>query len=174
MSQRSIAIVVLLTLLAIIPHWRSILLGELILPEGYLALFAPELKGQLRQTPWNALWWDSIGQFWAWRTEGMRQIHYGRIPLWTNRVGCGFPFLANQQTQSLYPPSLLGNWWFSSLEINLPLPIRSAKLMVWLALFHTLLALIGAYLLIRSYGISRLSSLIGAAAYGLGSFQIAW
>ncbi|MCX7968920.1 MAG: hypothetical protein N3B10_10625, partial [Armatimonadetes bacterium] len=135
---------------------------------------APEIKSQLRPTPWNALWWDSIGQFWAWRTEGMRQIHYGRIPLWTNKVGCGFPFLANQQTQSLYPPALFGNWLFNRFGWSLTLPIRSARLMAWLALFHTLLALTGAYLLIRSYGISRLSSLIGASAYGLGSFQIAW
>ncbi|MFN3421877.1 MAG: hypothetical protein ACK40X_09170, partial [Armatimonadota bacterium] len=172
--RRSIGVALALLLLAIVPYWRSVILGELALPEGYLALIAPELKGHLRQTPWNALWWDSIGQFWAWRTEAMRQIYYGRIPLWTNRVGCGFPFLANPQTQSLYPPTLLGNWAVNRLCKTLPISLRSARLMTWLALFHTLLALVGTYLLIRSYGISRLSSLVGAAAYGLGSFQIAW
>ncbi len=172
--RQSIGVVLVLLLLAVVPHWRSVVLGELALPEGYLALIAPELKGHLRQTPWNALWWDGIGQFWAWRTEAMRQIYYGRIPLWTNRVGCGFPFLANPQTQSLYPLTLLGNWAVNRLSKPLPISLRSARLMTWIALFHTLLALVGTYLLIRSYGISRLSSLVGAAAYGLGSFQIAW
>ncbi|MFN4180725.1 MAG: hypothetical protein ACK4I8_10460, partial [Armatimonadota bacterium] len=59
--RRSIGIIFALLLLAVIPHWRSVILGELALPEGYLALIAPELKVNLRQTPWNALWWDSIG-----------------------------------------------------------------------------------------------------------------
>lgn len=171
---KSVGVAVVLVLLALVPHWRTVLLGEFPLPEGYLALLAPELKPQLRQTPWNALWWDSIGQFWAWRTEAMRQFHFGRIPLWTNKVGCGFPFLANPQTQCLYPPTSVGSWVINRLGKSLALPIRSAKLMAWLAFFHTLLALVGAYLLIRSYGISRLSSLAGASAYGLGSFQVAW
>jgi len=173
-AKRSIGVAVALVLLAIIPHWRTVILSELPLPEGYLVLLAPELKPHLRQTPWNALWWDGIGQFWAWRTEAMRQVHYGRIPLWTNRIGCGFPFLANPQTQSLYPPTLVGTCLVNGLCKNLPIPIRSAKLMGWLAFFHTLLALVGAYLLIRSYGISRLSSLVGAAACGLASFHVAW
>lgn len=173
-QRRSIGVVIVLLLLAIVPHWRTLIFGEFPLPEGYLALIAPEVKSQLRPTPWNALWWDGIGQFWAWRTEAMRQIHYGRIPLWTNRVGCGFPFLANPQTQSIYPPAFVGNLVCNWLGNNLAIPIRSAKLMAWLAFLHTLLALIGAYLLIRSYGISRLSSIVGSAAYGLGSFQVAW
>ncbi len=172
-------IVVALTFLALIPHWRTVLLGEVPLPEGYLALIAPELQGYLMPTPWNALWWDAIGQFWAWRTEAMRQLYEGRIPLWTNQVGCGFPFLANPQTQSLYPPTLLGEWLLEvgrkfGIGRDQPLPLRSARLMAWLAFLHTLLALAGAYLLIRSFGISRWASFIGSAAYGLGSFQTAW
>ena len=172
-------IVVALAFLALIPHWRTILLSEVPLPEGYLALIAPEMKGYLMPTPWNALWWDAIGQFWAWRTEAMRQLHEGRIPLWTNRIGCGFPFLANPQTQSLYPPTLLGEWLLEvggkfGIGRDQPLPLRSARLMAWLAFLHTLLALVGAYLLIRSFGISRLASLVGSAAYGLGSFQTSW
>ena len=172
-------VVAALVFLALIPHWRTILLSEVPLPEGYLALIAPELKGYLMPTPWNALWWDAIGQFWAWRTEAMRQLYEGHIPLWTNRVGCGFPFLANPQTQSLYPPTLLGEWLFEvgrkfGIGRDQPLPLRSARLMAWLAFLHTLLALVGAYLLIRSFGISQLASLIGSAAYGLGSFQTSW
>ncbi len=172
-------VIAALAFLALIPHWRTVLLGEVPLPEGYLALIAPELKGYLMPTPWNALWWDAVGQFWAWRTEAMRQLYEGRVPLWTNRVGCGFPFLANPQTQSLYPPTLLGEWLLGvgrkfGIGRDQPLPLRSARLMAWLAFLHTLLALTGAYLLIRSFGISQLASLVGSAAYGLGSFQTSW
>jgi hypothetical protein len=172
-------VVAALAFLALIPHWRTVLLGEVPLPEGYLALIAPELRDYLMPTPWNALWWDAVGQFWAWRTEAMRQLYEGCIPLWTNRVGCGFPFLANPQTQSLYPPTLLGEWLLEvgrkfGIGRDQPLPLRSARLMAWLVFLHTLLALAGAYLLIRSFGISRWASLVGSAAYGLGSFQTAW
>ncbi len=178
-SKNQALIVAAIAFLALIPHWRTILLSEVPLPEGYLALIAPELKGYLMPTPWNALWWDAIGQFWAWRTEAMRQIYEGRIPLWTNRVGCGFPFLANPQTQSLYPPTLLGEWLLEvgrkfGIGRDQILPLRSARLMAWLAFLHTFLALAGAYLLIRSFGISQWASLVGSAAYGLGSFQTAW
>lgn len=169
---RRLAIGIVLLVLAVTPHWRTLFLGELPLPEGYLALIAPELKPLLRPTPWNALWWDGIGQFWAWRTEGMRQLAGGHLPLWTSRVGCGFPFLANPQTQSLYPPIFIGQW-LSNFS-RTPLPLRSARLMAWLAFLHTFLALLGAYLLLRSFALSRLSSLVGAAAFGLGSFQTAW
>ncbi|MCX7969533.1 MAG: hypothetical protein N3B10_13750, partial [Armatimonadetes bacterium] len=62
---RAIGVAVALLFLAVVPHWRTVVFGELPLPEGYLALLAPEIKSQLRPTPWNALWWDSIGQFWA-------------------------------------------------------------------------------------------------------------
>ncbi|MFA0737397.1 MAG: hypothetical protein LKKZDAJK_000485 [Candidatus Fervidibacter sp.] len=170
--RRHFLIAVSLLALAAVPHWRTLFLGELPLPEGYLALIAPELKPLLRPTPWNALWWDGIGQFWAWRTEAMRQLTSGHLPLWTNRVGCGFPFLANPQTQSLYPPIFVGQW-LSNFS-RAPLPLRSARLMAWLAFLHTFLALLGAYLLLRSFALSRLSSLVGAAAFGLGSFQTAW
>lgn len=171
-GQRRWLVPVALTALALVPHWRAIVLGELPLPEGYFALIAPTMRSQLRPTAWNALWWDGIGQFWAWRTEAMRQLIDGRLPLWTNRIGCGFPFLANPQTQSLYLPTLLGQWL--SRLLRAPLPLRSARLMAWLAFLHTLLALAGAYLLARSLAVSRSSSLIAAAAYGLGSFQTAW
>jgi len=170
--RRHLLVAASLLALSTIPHWRTLLLGELPLPEGYLALIAPELKPHLRPTPWNALWWDGIGQFWAWQTEAMRQLTSGRLPLWTNRVGCGFPFLANPQTQSLYPPIFVGQW-LSNFS-RAPLPLRSARLMAWLAFLHTFLALLGAYLLLRSFALSRLSSLVGATAFGLGSFQTAW
>ncbi|MFA0751444.1 MAG: hypothetical protein SLRJCFUN_001847 [Candidatus Fervidibacter sp.] len=170
--RRCFLVGVALLILAAVPHWRTLFLGELPLPEGYLALIAPELKPLLRPTPWNALWWDGIGQFWAWRTEAMRQLTNGRLPLWTNRVGCGFPFLDNPQTQSLYPPTFVGQW-LSNFS-RAPLPLRSARLIAWLAFLHTFLALLGAYLLLRSLALSQLSSLVGAAAFGLGSFQTAW
>ncbi|MGQ9520211.1 MAG: hypothetical protein ACUVTP_09025 [Candidatus Fervidibacter sp.] len=177
--KKRLSVTFALLLLALVPHWRTVLVGEYPFPEGYLALIAPELKNNLMPTAWNAIWWDSIGQFWAWRTEAMRQLDKGMVPLWTDRVGCGFPFLANPQTQSLYLPTLLGSFALEFAQEfgfgkDEPLPLRSARLMAWLALLHTLLALTGTYLLIRSFGTSRLASLVGASAYGLGSFQTAW
>ncbi len=172
--RKRVAVAAVLLALAAIPHWRFVLLGEVPLPEGYLALIAPEAKPLLRPTAWNALWWDSIGQFWAWRTEAMRQLAEGRLPLWSNRIGCGFPFLANPQTQTLYPPAWVAQIFAALLEHRQPLPLQAAKATAWLAFFHTLLALMGAYLLLRSFSMDRTTAIVGAAANALGSFAIAW
>ncbi len=172
--RERVLVAAVLLALAAIPHWRFILLGEVPLPEGYLALIAPEAKPLMRPTAWNALWWDSVGQFWAWRTEAMRQLAEGRLPLWSNRVGCGFPFLANPQTQTLYPPAWVAQIFAELLGHHQPLPLQGAKTMAWLAFFHTLLALMGAYLLLRSFGIDRTAAIVGATANALGSFAIAW
>ncbi len=159
--------------LSAVPFWRFFLLAEHPLPEGYLRLLSPRVPSQ--PTPWNALWWDSIGQFWAWATEVQRQTEMGFFPLWSARIGNGFPLYANPQVQTLYFPRLSLNLLLCPTPTSpLDRPHIVAFLLTLLSLFHSFLALAGTYWFLRISNCSSSASLIGACVYGLGSHQIAW
>ena len=93
-----------------------------------------------------------------------KSLHDGELPLWTPYIYCGHPFAANIQAALFYPPrfvaSLLGGLsaerMLYSLEVEL--------------ILHILLAGIFCYLLLRELGLSRVSSLIGATSFQLGTF----
>ena len=72
----------------------------------------------------------------AWDTarEGLRA---GQLTLWEPGIFGGFPFLAQPQQNTFYPP----NW------INVLLPTRVG--VTWLMLFHVWLAGFGLYLFAR-------------------------
>jgi hypothetical protein len=65
---------------------------------------------------------------------------HGRVPLWTDRVYCGFPFFADAQTAAWYPGTLL----VAALG-----PHRGY---VAFLLLHALLAAAGMWLLVRAHG----------------------
>ena len=64
----------------------------------------------------------------------------GRIPLWTDRVFCGFPFFADSQTAAWYPGTLL------------PAALGPHHGYVLFVLLHALLAAVGTFLWVRSHG----------------------
>ncbi|MCS7225166.1 MAG: hypothetical protein NZ959_11545 [Armatimonadetes bacterium] len=162
-----------LVLLSLVPHRSFILSGEYPLPEGYLRLLSP--NADVRPLPWNALWWDAIGQFWAWHTEAQRQREHNFLPLWSARIGNGFPFASNPQTQTFYPPRWILSFFFYPVKTDPEdRPITAGFLLSVLALFHTFLATAGTYWLLVSIGRAPVASVIGACSYGLGSFQMAW
>ncbi len=75
----------------------------------------------------------------------------GRLPIWNDRWGFGFPGLAESQMGVYYPPHLmLYGPFFTELAYTLSL------------VFHTFLCALGAYWAARQWGVSR----IGAALTG--------
>ncbi|RYG29230.1 hypothetical protein EON81_27090, partial [bacterium] len=92
---------VLLVLLALIPVWRAVLLGEAIGPVDHIrAMLDP--ASPRPTTPWNVLQADSLLQFRVWRGlvfDGWRQ---GTIPTWNPYSLLGTPLLANSQSGALY------------------------------------------------------------------------
>ena len=93
--------------------------------------------------------------FGAWDIvrEGLRA---GRLTLWEPGIFGGFPFLAQPQQNTFYPP----NW------INLLLPTRVG--VTWLMVFHVWLAGFGLYLFARQMGARRLPAVLGGVGFAYG------
>jgi hypothetical protein len=91
----------------------------------------------------------------AWDTvrEGLRA---GQLVLWEPEIFVGFPFLAQPQQNTFYPP----NW------INLLVPTRVG--VTWLMVFHVWLAGFGLYLFARRMGARRLPALLGGLGFAYG------
>ena len=90
--------------------------------------------------------WDAV-------REGLRA---GRLALWEPGIFGGFPFLAQPQQNTFYPP----NW------INLLLPTRVG--VTWLMVFHVWLAGFGLFLYARRMGARWLPALLGGLGFAYG------
>ncbi|MDH7568109.1 MAG: hypothetical protein QHJ73_00810, partial [Armatimonadota bacterium] len=88
-------------------------------------------------------------------------LHAGRLPVWTERLGGGYPLLAVGEAGVLYPPHLLLYRLFP--------PLLSYHLNVILA---ALLAHAFTYLFCRTLGCSRMASWLGGLAYTFGGFFV--
>ena len=80
----------------------------------------------------------------------------GVLPLWNPHTECGLPFLANLQSQVLYPPNTL---------LSLLPPAACYDLYV---AFHLAAAACGVYAWARAYGVRPAAAFVGGVAFGLG------
>lgn len=99
---------------------------------------------------------------WPRRVALARSLAAGRLPLWSDALHNGFPFLAEGQTGVLYPPNLL---LFGLLP---PLAAFNASLI--LTLFA---AGLFTYLLARALGASRSGALLAGLTFMLCGFFVA-
>lgn len=88
------------------------------------------------------------------------ELREGRLPLWTDLIGCGFPIFAEGQIAALYPLNLL----FYGL-----LPFKIAY--NYSTLFHFWLGGLFCYLFARSLNLSRIGSFLASFIYLFGSCQ---
>ena len=99
---------------------------------------------------------DMAGYYYpAWDTvrEGLRA---GRITLWEAEIFAGFPFLAQPQQNTFYPP----NW------INILLPTRAGVTL--LMVFHVWLAALGMYVFTRRMRARRLPAVLAGLGFAYG------
>ena len=146
-----------LVLLALIPIWRAVMLGEAIGPVAQL--FGPD-DGK----PWNVLQMDALLQFRVWRGLVFESWSHGQIPFWNPYSLLGTPLLANSQSGGLYPFHILMG------VLRVPLD-RAIGLLAW---GHLALAALGTYRLCRTLGCDRASAFFGGSAFGLSAFLLAW
>ncbi len=115
------------------------------------------------QTPWDALVWDGIAEYYPWRQFAAESLRAGHVPLWNPYQFCGTPFVANGQSAVFYPLNLI--FWL----------LPTAAAFAWSAWLHLLLAGWFAYLFLRrAAGIGRLGALAGAVVWQANSFTVAW
>jgi hypothetical protein len=86
----------------------------------------------------------------------------GRLPVWTPWLSAGRPLLAAQQSAPLLPLTWVG----------VVFPYWEAQ--VWIAVLKLLLAGLGTFVLARTLGLRPGSALLGAIAFGFGSYLVDW
>lgn len=145
--------------------WPVVAHGDAFLPADLLRDVAPwRTADPASLVPWNPLMWDGIAEFYPWRLFAAQTLHSGTLPLWNPHQFCGTPFVANSQSAVFYPLNLV-----------------FCLLPVWQAfgvsvLLHLFLTGVLAYLFLRSpaLGLSPAASLLGAVAWQLCHWQVAW
>lgn len=94
--------------------------------------------------------------------EGLRTWE---LPLWDPYPYAGMPLAGNINAQVFYPPTLvtvkLSDWLLGSFPY---------RVLEYQLVLHYLLAALGAYLLARSFGLARYSSLMGGLVFAFGGF----
>ena len=108
--------------------------------------------------------WDGIAEFYPWRLFAAQNLHSGYLPLWNPHQFCGTPFVANSQSAVFYPPNLL--------FCLLPVP-QAFGVGVLLHLFLTG-SFMYAFLCTTKMGLGRAAALLGAVAWQLCHWQVAW
>ena len=83
--------------------------------------------------------------------EGLRE---GMLPHWNNRIGNGYPQLAESQTGALYPLNVVTYRW---LDLNTAYNVS--------VLFHYWLAFVGCWLLARRLDLSPMAAGLAALVY---------
>ena len=145
--------------------WPVVAHGEAFLPADLLRDIAPwRTADPASLVPWNPLMWDGVAEFYPWRLFAAQTLHSGYLPLWNPHQFCGTPFVANSQSAVFYPFNLL----FCLLPVTQAFGVS--------VLLHLFLTGVFAYLFLRSpaLGMGRVAALVGAVAWQMCHWQVAW
>ncbi len=138
--------------------------GDVFLPADLLKDIAPWRTAPSTQVPWNPLMWDGMAEFYPWRLFAAQTLKSGYLPLWNPHQFCGTPFVANSQSAVFYPLNLL----FCLLPVA-----HAFGVSVLLHLFLTG-SFMFAFLRSRAMGLGRPAALLGAVAWQICHWQVAW
>ena len=89
-------------------------------------------------------------------------IRQGVMPFWNNLILAGTPLIANFQSSVFYPLNIL--WFFFS----------AVDAFMIQTILQPLIGLIFMYLLLKNWGLSKLSSMFGAIAFSFSGFLLVW
>ena len=160
---------------------RAALLAALLLLLATLVFFAPLLRGQtfsavsLTQAsvePWyepgvpqqqQFPQTDQADTFYPWIVFAGTALRAGELPLWDPYTFGGHPFLANGETNLLYPPRLI-------LTRLLP-PSWAQDLFL---LLHVWASGLTMRLFLRRRGLGEIAALLGATVWMFNRFTLGW
>jgi hypothetical protein len=128
-------------------------------------LFTPIETNRVQLTPG-----DFTLQFLAFRRLGLSEFQQARWPLWLTCVDSGYPYFADPQSASFYPPALLnyaGHLISGAPDFSLLALQLEAALLV-------LLAALTAYAFLRGEVRSRWAALFGVVAFSFGGYLLSY
>lgn len=102
---------------------------------------------------------DIYPYFLPQKTFYSAELAAGRLPLWNNLTGHGYPVLGESQTAALYPPNLLAYWLFD---------VNTAYNLV--QLLHYWLAFVFTWLFVRRLQFGAGPALLAATVFTYGWF----
>ncbi len=113
---------------------------------------------------------DFTLQFLAFRRFGLSELQQGRWPLWMPCIDSGYPYFADPQAASFYPPALLNY----AAHLISGTPEFSLSALQLEAALHVLLAALTAYAFLCGEVRSRWAALIGALAFSFGGYLLSY
>ncbi|MBI5564498.1 MAG: YfhO family protein [Chloroflexi bacterium] len=113
---------------------------------------------------------DFTQQFLVFRQFGLDELRQRRWPLWLPCIDSGYPYFADPQAASFYPPVVL-NWAVHVLSGSRTFSIGALELE---AALHVLLAALTAYGFLRGEARSRGAALLGALAFSFGGYLLGY
>ncbi len=99
---------------------------------------------------------DMVGNYYIYWETVREALHTGQLHLWEPNIFGGFPFLAQPQQSTFYPP----NW------VNLVVPVRVGVTLY--TLFHVWLAAFGMFLFARFMGGRWLPAVLAGLGFAFG------
>jgi hypothetical protein len=108
---------------------------------------------------YGTIHWDAVDVHYTSQAFLSEQLRGGRLPTWTPYIFSGFPFLADPQVGTWYPP----NWPFFAVGIT------PASIEYEMAL-HSLVACVGAYVLAFKLLRNPAAAVFAGLFYGLSGF----
>lgn len=163
---RHSACIILLVVIAIALLHRPLIGGKAFLPADLLLVMTPwryharKLFPEFKRV--HAPLLDVIQQYYPWRKFYAESIRDGELPLWNPYMFSGTTFVGNGQSAIFYPLNI----------IFLIIPVDVA--FGWFSFIHLLIAALGMYALLSLWGIRPACSLIGALAFMMCGFLMAW
>jgi hypothetical protein len=136
--------------------------GGKVLSANDLLLGSPPFERPANFEVSNFVLQDPPYVFYPDQLEVREALRSGRLPVWTGGVSAGRPLLAAQQSAPLFPLNWIGDmfpYWES---------------LVWIAVLKLALAALGMFLLCRALGLRVAPALLGAVAFGFGTYLIGW
>ncbi|MCS7253014.1 MAG: YfhO family protein [Armatimonadetes bacterium] len=161
-----LACIAVLVVIAVALIHHSLIGGKVLLPADLLLVMTPwryharQLFPQFRRV--HAPLLDVIQQYYPWRKLYSESIRDGELPLWNPYMFSGTTFVGNGQSAIFYPL----NFIFVVMPVDLAFG--------WFVLIHLLIAALGMYALLSLWRIRPPCALIGACAFMLCGFLMAW
>ncbi len=109
---------------------------------------------------------DLTQQFLVFRQFALDEFRQGRWPLWMPCIDSGYPYLADPQSATFYPPMLINTW----LHVALGAREFSILALEWEAALHVLLAALLMYGFLQGEVRRRSAAVIGALTFAFGGF----
>ena len=102
---------------------------------------------------------DNTDQFYAWYQKLAVDINHGFLPLWNTDTFSGQSFAGDLQAAVFYPVNIVWVWLFGSVN---GISEMSINLLI---ITQFAIGAIGAYLLIKEFGTSRLAAFLGGLLF---------